>query len=206
MTYQRERELICRLGRQMWQRGWVASNDGNLSLRVAPDRYLVTPTGVSKGFMKPDMLLVVDGTGQVVEPRARGASSELPLHLMCYAARPDVGGVCHAHPPAATAFACARLPLDAPILGETLMTLGTVPVAPYARTGTQALPEAVRPLLARHNGVLLANHGALTVGETLEKAYDRMESLEHTAQIHLNVRLLGGGVPLDEEQAAALRG
>ena len=119
---------------------------------------------------------------------------------------PDVGGICHAHPPAATAFACAHLGLEEPLLGEAVMALGPVPCAPYGRTGTAELPAAAAPLMADHDALLLANHGALTMGPDLERAYWRMETLEHTAQIHLNVRLLGGGVPLTPEQAAALRG
>ena len=206
MTYERERALICELGRRMWTRGWVAANDGNLSIRLPGGRILITPAGVSKGFLSPGMLLVTD-----LEGRVRGGaedlrpSSETPLHLMCYRARPDVGGVCHAHPPAATAFACARLPLDRPVLGEVLMTLGEVPVAPYGQSGTEELPRAVEPLVRTHDAVLLSNHGALTVGPSLEQAYWRLETVEHTAEILWRLRALGGGVELTPEQAAALR-
>lgn len=206
MTFQKERELICELGRRMWLRGWVAANDGNLSLKLPGGRVLITPTGVSKGFLEPEMLLVVDLEGKVLE-RTAGfrPTSETAMHLACYRARPDVGGVCHAHPAAATAFACARKAINAPILSEIAMTLGTVPVAPYGQSGTEELPRAILPLLADHDGVLLANHGALTVGADLEQAYYRMETVEHTAAIHLNVRALGGGVELTETQLEALR-
>ena len=206
MTYGTERELICRLGRRMWERGWVAANDGNLSLRLPEGRFLVTPAGVSKGFLTPEQLLVVDGDGRVLEG-AEGfrPSSETPLHLMCYRTRPDVGGVCHAHPPAATAFACARLPLDRPVLGEVLMTLGEIPLAPYGQSGTAELPRAAQPLVRTHDAVLLSNHGALTVGAGLEQAYWRMETVEHTAEIHWRLRALGGGVELTPAQADALR-
>lgn len=206
MDYETQRRLMCELGHRMWERGWVASNDGNFSRRLGEGLFLVTPAGVSKGFLTPDMLVVVDRQGRTVEhTSAFRPSSETPLHLECYRRRDDVGGVCHAHPPAATAFACARKAIDAPILGEALMALGEVPCAPYGRTGTAELPAAVAPLLETHNALLLANHGALTLGTDLEEAYYRMETLEHTAQIHLNARLLGGGVPLDDEQVKELR-
>ena len=207
MTYETQRKLICELGRRMWERGWVAANDGNLSRRLGEGLYLFTPAGVSKGFLAPDMLVVVDGEGRAVD--AGGGlrpSSETILHLECYRRRPDIAGVCHAHPPAATAFACARMGLEEPLVGEAALSLGRGPCAPYARTGTAALAEAAGPLLEEHDAVLLANHGAVTLGADLENAYWRMETLEHTARICLNVRLLGGGVPLSPEQAAELEG
>lgn len=206
MDYETQRRLMCELGRKMWDRGWVAANDGNLSRRLGEGLFLVTPAGVSKGALTTDMLLVVDSLGRMTAPSSYRPSSELPLHLACYQARPDVGAVCHAHPPAATAFACAHLGLEEPLLGEAVMALGPVPCAPYGRTGTAELPAAVLPFLPGHDALLLANHGAVTLGPDLERAYWRMEILEHTAQIHLNVRLLGYGVPLAPEQAAALRG
>lgn len=205
MDYETQRRLMCELGRRMWERGWAASNDGNLSRRLGEGLFLVTPAGVSKGFLTTDMLLVVDAQGRMVEHSSSyRPSSETPLHLECYLRRGDVGGVCHAHPPVATAFACARKAIDAPILGESLMVLGEVPCAPYGRTGTAELPGAAGPLLEDHDAVLLANHGAVTMGPDLETAYWRMETLEHTAHIHLNVHLLGGGVPLDEGQIKEL--
>ncbi len=191
----------------MWERGWVAANDGNFSRRLGEGLFLVTPAGVSKGFLTTDMLVVVDSEGRAVQGSSSfRPSSETPLHLECYRRRSDVGGVCHAHPPAATAFACARMGLEEPLLGEAVMALGPVPCAPYGRTGTPELPAAAGPLLEGHDALLLANHGALTLGPDLESAYWRMETLEHTAQVCLNVRLLGGGVPLSPEEAAALRG
>ncbi len=207
MDYETQRRLMCELGRRMWDRGWVAANDGNLSRRLGEGLFLVTPAGVSKGALTTDMLIVVDGEGRPApgSPSSFRPSSETPLHLECYRRRPGVGGVCHAHPPAATAFACAHMGLTEPLLGETVMTLGHVPCAPYGRTGTAALPQAAGPLLEGHDAVLLANHGALTLGADLEEAYWRMETLEHTAQIHLNVRILGGGIPLTPDQTAELR-
>ena len=203
MTESEGRGLLCELGRRMWQKGWVAANDGNLSVRLPDGLILTTPTGVSKGELRPEALVTVDLEGRVCSGGLL-PSSELGMHLLCYRLRGDVGGVVHAHPPAATAFACARRAIDAPILGETLMTLGTVPVTEYARSGTPALPEALSPLIREHNAVLLANHGAVTVGEDPLRAYYRMETVEHTALIHLYAGLLGGGVPLPLEEQSAL--
>lgn len=205
MNYETQRLLICELGRRMWQKNWLAANDGNLSRRLGEGLFLITPAGVSKGFLSPDMLVVVDARGELAEPSAFRPSSETPLHLECYRRRGNVGGVCHAHPPAATAFACAHLPIVSPILGETVMSLGRVPCAPYGRTGTPDLPLAAGPLLEGYSAVLLANHGAITLGRDLDEAYLRMETLEHTALIHLYARTLGGGVALSPEETAALQ-
>lgn len=204
MKESKARALLCELGRRMWQRGWVASNDGNLSVRLENGTILTTPTGVSKGFLAPDDLVVVEPDGTVRSGALR-PSSELGMHLRCYRLRPEVNAVVHAHPAAATAFACARRPMDSPILGETLMTLGAIPVTEYAQSGTPALPDALAPLIRDHDAVLLANHGAVTVGADPEQAYYRMETVEHTALIHLYTHLLGGGVPLTPEEQDALR-
>lgn len=207
MKYMPERKLICSLGRKLWEKGWVAANDGNLSLRCDKDRFLVTPTGVSKGDLTYDMILLVDGDGEKLDDGSPWEiSSETGLHLMCYRTRPDVGGVCHAHSPAATAFACRRTGIDTTLLSEALMTCGAIPCAPYARTGTPALANAVAPLIKKHNAVLLANHGVVTVGKTLSDAYFTMERVEHTALIDLYASQLGGGHPLTaEEQDELLR-
>lgn len=207
MKYMPERKLICALGRKLWERGWVAANDGNLSMKCDKDRYLVTPAGVSKGEMTPDMILLIDGRGEKLDDGCPWeASSETGLHLMCYDSRPGIGGVCHSHAPAATAFACCRRGLDPSILGEAVMTHGEVPCAPYARTGTGELARAAQPYVMTHDAVLLANHGVITVGRSLEAAYHTMERVEHTALISLYAGALGGGVPLGKEEQAELRG
>lgn len=206
MQFQEQREILCRIGRNMWEKGWVAANDGNLSLLLPDGNLLITPASVSKGLLTPSMLLLIGPDGAVLESDGQHRpSSETALHLRCYRERPDIGAVCHAHPAAATAFACARLAIDRPILGETLMSIGDIPCAPYGRTGTSALPDAAAPLIRTHDAVLLSNHGALTVGRTAAAAYERMETVEHTARIHLYARLLGGGVALDGAEIAALR-
>lgn len=206
MKYMPERKLICSLGRKLWEKGWVAANDGNLSLRCDRDRFLITPAGVSKGDVSYDMVLLVDGQGQKLDEGSPWEpSSETGLHLMCYQSRPEVNGVCHTHSPAATAFACCRRELDTGMLSEAAMAYGTIPCAPFAPTGTPALSQAVRPYVAGHDAVLLANHGALTLGKSLTDAFYVMEQLEHIALINLYVSHLGGGHPLSAEELALLR-
>ena len=205
MTYQAERELICRVGGLLYDRGYAAANDGNLSVRVGEDRLLITPSGVSKGRMTPDMLLVTDLDGQVVEGD-RHPSSETKMHLMVYRRRPDAGAVVHAHPPVSTAFAVCRRGLETPYLAELAAGLGTVPCTPsFAMLSTDEVPESIAPYLPDHNAVLLANHGALAWGADLWEAFDRLETVEHTAKIVLNAEALGGGVPLMAEEVARLQ-
>lgn len=196
---------LCRACRLLYRRGYVASNDGNLSLRLTDDRFLITPSGVSKGRITPELLVVCDGEGRVLEGD-RHPSSEAPMHWAVYAARPDVGAVVHAHPAAATAFAACRRPLDTPYLTEVVSGLGPIPVAPYALPSTPEVPESILPFVPNHNGALLANHGAITWGKDLWSAFDRMEQLEHTAKIYLNIALLGEGAALTKPQVEAIRG
>ena len=152
-------------------------------------------------------ILLVDGDGvKLDEGSPWEASSESGLHLMCYRRRPEVNGVCHSHSPAASAYACCRRELDASLLGEAVMTHGNVPCASYARTGSEKLPLVVEPLIRKHDAVLLANHGLVTVGKSLESAYATMERVEHTAKVNIYVAQLGGGVPLSEEEQADLLG
>ena len=205
VAYEKERELICRVGRCLYDRGYVAANDGNISWKVAPDRLLVTPSGVSKGRMSPDMLQLTDLDGRVLEGD-RHPSSEIKMHLAVYRRRPDVGAVVHAHPPVSTAFAVCREGLETPYLAELAVGLGTVPCTPaFAMLSTDEVPLSVEPYLPEHNALLLANHGALAWGADLWEAFDRLESVEHTAKILLNVRLLGGGMPLTEAEASRLQ-
>lgn len=205
MTYEAERALMCAVGKLLYDRGYVAANDGNLSMKVEPDRLLVTPSGVSKGRLTPDMLLVTDLEGNVLEGN-RHPSSETKMHLAVYRGRPDVGAVVHAHPPVSTAFAVCRRGMETPYLSELVTGLGAVPCTPsFAMLSTDEVPRSVEPYLADHCAVLLANHGALTWGEDLWEAFDRMETVEHTAKILLNARLLGDPVALTQEETAELR-
>jgi L-fuculose-phosphate aldolase len=181
---------IVEVGRRMYARGYTASNDGNISVRLGPDRLLMTPKSVCKGFMTPDMMCITDLEGRKLQG-ARDPSSEMLMHLEVYRQRPDVQAVVHAHPPTATGFAVAGIPLDRAVLAEVLTTLGSIPIAEYATPSTQELPEAVRKYIKAHDGMLLANHGALTVGGDLYGAYFKMETIEHFAKISLVARLLG---------------
>ena len=206
MTFREEREAVCRVGKLLYDRGYVAANDGNISVKVAENRLLITPSGVSKGRMTPEMLLVTDMDGTVIEGD-RHPSSEGKMHLEVYRGRPDVNAVVHAHPPVSTAFAVCRRGLETPYLSELVAGLGQVPCTPsFAMLSTEEVPESVRPYLAEHNALLLANHGALAWGGDLWEAFDRLETVEHTAKIVLNAQLLGGGVPLTEEEVARLQG
>ena len=206
MTFQQEREAVCRVGRLLYDRGYVAANDGNISVRVGEGRLLITPSGVSKGRMTPDMLLVTDLDGTVIEGN-RHPSSEGKMHLEVYRGRPDVNAVVHAHPPVSTAFAVCRRGLETPYLSELVAGLGQVPCTPsFAMLSTEEVPQSVRPYLADHNALLLANHGALAWGGDLWEAFDRLETVEHTAKIVLNAQLLGGGIPLTEEEVVRLQG
>ena len=206
MTFQEEREAVCRVGKLLYDRGFVAANDGNISVRVGEGRLLITPSGVSKGRMTPDMLLVTDLDGTVIEGN-RHPSSEGKMHLEVYRGRPDVNAVVHAHPPVSTAFAVCRRGLETPYLSELVAGLGQVPCTPsFAMLSTEEVPQSVRPYLADHNALLLANHGALAWGGDLWEAFDRLETVEHTAKIVLNAQLLGGGIPLTEEEVVRLQG
>jgi L-fuculose-phosphate aldolase len=196
---------IVEAGRRMYARGYVASNDGNISARLDDERLITTPKSVSKGFMTPDMLVIVDRDGKKVSGE-RDASSELPMHLEVYRNRPDVGAVCHAHPPLATGFAVAGIPLTRAVLAEVITTLGSIPIAAYGTPSTAELPEAVRKYIKAHDGMLLANHGAVTCGPNVMAAYYKMETIEHFAKISLVARLLGGENLISRDEVERLQG
>ncbi|HEX5706760.1 MAG TPA: class II aldolase/adducin family protein [Pyrinomonadaceae bacterium] len=190
MDEQTARREIVRVGRLMYERAYVVSSDGNLSVRLEDGRIVATPTQVSKGRMTEEMLAVTDIEGKPLNDRR--ASSELAMHLLVYRERPDVRAVCHAHPPHGSAFAVAGLAIDQPILSEVILTLGCVPLAEYGTPSTDELTDAMRPLVRHHNALLMANHGAVAYGADIWQAFDRLETLEHTAKIAILARLLGG--------------
>lgn len=205
--YEELKEQIIDICHRLWQKGWVAANDGNITVKVGENRYLATQTGVSKAFITPDKIGVIDGSFNVIDG-AKGfrPSSEVKMHLRCYKERPDVGAVVHAHPPASTGFACAHVPIDDYCMIETVLSIGSVPIAPYGTPSTYEVPDAVAPYLPEHDAILLENHGALTVGADLITAYYRMETMELQAQISLNARLLGGAVDISRENIDRLIG
>jgi L-fuculose-phosphate aldolase len=189
----------------MYARGYTASNDGNISVRLGDDRLLMTPRSVCKGFMTPDMMCVTDLDGKKLQGD-RDPSSEMLMHLEVYRQRSDARAVCHAHPPIATGFAVAGIPLDRAVLAEVLTTLGSIPIAEYATPSTSELPAAVRKYVKAHDGMLLANHGALTLGTDLFSAYYKLETIEHFAKISLVARMLGGENLIAREEVDRLQG
>jgi L-fuculose-phosphate aldolase len=195
---------IVEVGRRMYARGYTASNDGNISVRLGQDRLLMTPKSVCKGFMTPDMMCITDLDGRKLQGD-RDPSSEMLMHLEVYRQRPDVQAVVHAHPPIATGFAVAGIPLNRAVLAEVLTTLGSIPIAEYATPSTKELPEAVRKYVKAHDGMLLANHGALTLGADLFSAYYKMETIEHFAKISLVARLLGNENLLPRDEVVRLQ-
>ncbi|MGI6594533.1 MAG: class II aldolase/adducin family protein [Christensenellales bacterium] len=197
MSYKKIREEITFICQKMWQLGWVAANDGNVSVKAEDGNIIATPTGISKMLIKPEMLVVLNQRGDVIDGN-RKPSSEIKMHLKCYAERPDVGAVIHAHPATATGFAVAGIPLDRYSMIETVVAIGSVPIVPYATPSTVEVPNAIAPYLKEHDVMLLANHGALTVGADLLTAYYRMETLELFAKISLVAHQLGGAKEIDE--------
>ncbi len=201
LSYQKEREEICDVCHKLWQRGIVAANDGNVCVKLADGTVLCRRSGVSKSAMIPEILVHVSADGDVISA-AEGyrPSSEMKMHFRCYAERPDVFAVVHAHPPIATSYASMGKALDGYYTAENIVNLGAVPVAPYAKPSTDQVPDSIAPFLQEHDAVLLAHHGALTVGDTLTRAYFRMESLEMYAKTSLYIHLLGGAPDMDRQQ------
>jgi L-fuculose-phosphate aldolase len=189
-TEHEHRRDICAVGRWMHDRGYVASTDGNVSVRLGADRILTSPTCISKGMMNPEDLVVTDLEGRRMSG-SRNASSELAMHLLIYRLRPEVNAICHAHPPVATGYAAAGIALDKPILCELVIGLGSVPVARYGTPGTSELTEALEPLVQGHDAILMANHGVVTYGPDLLTAFLRLETAEHFARVALVTELLG---------------
>lgn len=200
MTISEIKEQICDICHKMWQLGWVAANDGNVSVMLEDGTLITTPTGMSKSFITPDKLIRVNAKGEILEaPEGLRPSSELKMHLRCYEKRDDVRAVIHAHPPAATGFAVAHRPMDMYNMIEDVAAIGAVPVTPYGTPSTHEVPDAIEPYLCEHDVLLLENHGALTVGSDLITAYYRMESLELWAKITINAIILGGSYDISRK-------
>ena len=197
------RREICEVGRRIYQRGYVAANDGNISVRVSEDRVLCTPTGVSKGFISEDMLCICDLEGRQVAGHLK-ISSEIRMHLEVYKLRPDIHAVAHAHPPTATGFAVAGVDLTQCILPEVIVSLGGIPLAAYGTPGGPDIFEPMRPLLKMYDAVLMANHGVVTLGRDAMDAHFKMETVEHFARIALVAHQLGSVKTLDPRQVAEL--
>ena len=197
------RAQVAAVARRVHAAGWAANHDGNVSVRVGRDRFLITPTATSKAEIAESMLVLVDGSGKVVEG-TRKPPGETELHLAAYRARPDVDAVLHAHPPFATAFGVARVPLEPICLPEAVVSLGFVPLAPFAMPRTPLATEAVSRCAAEADAILLPGNGAITLGPDVALAYLRMELVEHLAKILHHARALGGAQPLPAEEMAGL--
>lgn len=177
------KKLIIDIGKRMYAKNFVAANDGNISCKVDDDIIWATPTGVSKGYMSEDILVKLRLDGTILSQGPLGPSSEIKMHLRVYNENPEVGGVCHAHPPVSTSFAIAGMSLDRAIYPEALVNLGTVPCVHYETPGSQGIPDSIAPYCRDYNAVLLANHGALAWGRDLMEAWFRLESTEHYAMV-----------------------
>ena len=193
------KKQICDIGKRIYDRGMVAANDGNISVKLNDNEFLCTPTGVSKGFMTPEYICKVDKDGNTIQANGNfRPSSEIKMHMRVYKCRPDVGSVVHAHPSYATAFAIAGIPLTQPIMPEAVIALGCVPIAPYGTPSTMEIPDAVEKFLPYYDAVLLESHGALTWSTDLLAAYHKMESVEFYAELLYKARQLGGPKEFDK--------
>jgi len=199
------KKQICEIGQRIYNKGMVAANDGNISVKISENEFLCTPTGVSKGFMTPEFICKVDRNGKVIQAnKGFKPSSEIKMHMRVYKERPDVQSVVHAHPLYATSFAIAGIPLTEPIMPEAVIALGCVPIAEYGTPSTEEIPDAVSKYLQHYDAVLLENHGALSFSDSLINAYYKMESLEFYAQLLYQSRVLGGPKRLSEAQVQRL--
>jgi len=208
-TEQHLREEIVRVCHLIWERGWVAATAGNVSARLSENRILTTPSGLSKGFLQPEQIIIVDMNGRKV-PSYDAASrdlrptSEMPMHLEVYRQRPDVQAVVHAHPPISIALSIAEIPLARCLLPEVVITLGMIPITRYATPSTPEGAEAVREFIANHDALILRRHGTVTVGRSPLDAYFKLETVEHSAEITLIVRQLGRSSPIPPEEVRKL--
>lgn len=203
MQVEQLKKDICEVGRRLYGREYIVANEGNVSIRISDNAVLSTPAGVCKGHMTPDMLVTCDLSGNRQEGTLR-VSTEIQMHLSVYKARPDVKAVVHAHPPTSTGFAVAGVPLDRAVLAEVVVTLGCIPLAEYGTPSTRELADSVERLVRMTDGLLLSNHGALTVGNDVFDAYYKMEVIEHFAEVSLVSRLLGGERLLPRREVSRL--
>jgi L-fuculose-phosphate aldolase len=194
---------ICEVGRRLYERRYIAAGEGNVSIRVSDGELLATPTGVCKGYMTPDMIVTCDLSGKQLAGDMR-VSTEIQMHLAVYKAREDVKAIVHAHPPTSTGFAVAGVPLNKAVLAEVVVTMGCIPLAEYGTPSTKELADSVERLVRMSDGLLLSNHGALTVGKDIFDAYYKMEVVEHFAEVSLVSRVLGGERLLTGDEVSRL--
>lgn len=200
------RDQICRAGRRLYDLFMVTSNDGNISVRLNEKELLITPSGVSKGFMRAEEMVKITLDGEIISAKQHmKPSSEHKMHLAIYQLRPDVRAVVHAHPPTATGFAVAGVALDRPFLPEVVVRTGPTPLVPYAIPGGNELPEAMAPFITDHDTLLMGNHGVVAYGKTITEALYNVETIELNARIFLTAHQLGNVNYLSDEQIVALQ-
>ena len=203
------RQQMVRIGQMMYERGLLCGFEGNLSVRLGDNRILISPSGLHKGLLRPEQLLIVDSEGRVIgypteARRGLRPTSELPMHLEAYRQRPDIAAVIHAHPPLTVALSIAGIPMDTPMLPEVIVLLGVIPMAPYSLSSSTEGADAIRELVRRHDALVLQRHGTLTVGNSLTQAFMRLETVEQNARIHFMLAQLGAGGPLEGKEVARL--
>lgn len=200
------REIIIEIGKRMYEKGFIVASDGNISARYDEERIIITPSGVCKGFLNEDELIITDFNGQTINSDTLKPSLEIFMHLAVYQERPDIYAVIHAHPSITTAFSLVNIGFEDFILPEIVLTLGKVPIANYATPGTEEGANVVKELIKNHDAIILARHGTLTVGRDLFDAYYKLERIEHAAKTILAARLLGTLKPLSSLQISKLLG
>ncbi len=203
MNYKEEKDRIIELGKRAYDRGFVASNDGNISIKLSDSTFLITASGKSKGYLTYEDILLCDMQGNILEGDGR-ASSEIRMHIMVYQERNDVNGIFHAHPVYGTTLAVAGIALDEPILVEVIVSIGKIPLVEYGTPGTDSLPNSIKKYVHNYEAFLLEKHGVLTLGRDVETAYFRMETLEHFAKIFFNLKQLGSYQVMDREEVEKL--
>ena len=194
---------ILEMGRRVWEKGYVAASDGNISVRFNEEEIIATPSGRSKGFMQIEEIVKTDMRGHKLSGKGK-PSTELPMHLLIYRLRPDVQAVVHCHPPVATGFAAAGMALDRALCSEIILSLGCVPLAAYGTPATEDITKPLEPLIPSYDAILMANHGVVCYGATLDEAYFRTETVEHFARINLVVKILGRENLLSREEVDKL--
>ena len=193
------RRDICAVSHRMYHQGFSPACGGNISARYGDNCFLITPSGVSKKDLQPEMIVKINDTCTVLEGEGK-ASSEAKVHLFCYRHRPDAMAVCHAHPPYAVSFSCLPEKLDKYFLPEQIYYTGAIPTCSYALPGTEAVAESMSPFIARHSALLLGNHGPVTIGTSVFDAFHKMETVEHYAKVLFITKLMGGARTFSPEE------
>lgn len=196
--FEKEKEELCQAALQIYERKLVSGTDGNISMRLEPDRLLITPSGISKGMLRAEMLLVIDGDGNLLEGEL-ASSREAGMHCGIYKVRPDINAIVHTHPAAATAFAAKGLTLPDNLLIEVPLVLGKMELVPYAAPGSQELADYVKQAATVSSILFLAGHGIITCGKTMTDAFNKMDALENAAQTLIYARLLEGAACISKE-------